>query len=773
MDFEFSIIFLLLILTVALAAVWIFKYGILRGVLAAIARLAWILPVFLAFFPKVTITPVSRTLSLNPINVLLDDSQSMKTLHQKSGTTFLQSAEDLLDDVRKACLKVGCEVREKRLSELHPAVAERFSPLSDVIGPWLDKSETDPWIIISDGGDWRPSLKWDKNLQGTGRSESKNKIEKGLIIGFGETQRTNKWIDFVDIPPFAFEQKPIIINVGLTRGQKTDSPEVVQIQVKVDGNVAASSNAEFGNDDLSFSTAITMPPIARGQHLIIVSVLPTGDESTIWDNSENVQIEVLPNTVGILHLLGAPSWDGRFLRRFLKSEPKFDLISFFILRDPWDEQETNERELSLIPFPVERLFKEELANFRAVIIQNFTLFQFLQQEYQDNLVKFVKDGGGLLFIGGPRALQKSDITSSSLSTILPFTTSEKSDVSQSNPKTFFKNFDESSTVDFNGPYYDSKAKFSVQLADVDEHQRSLANLYDEWELLAEEFSNLRQFEGLHHTENVFFKMGEYSPLLNAVNGGTKSPLAVASYPGKGRAVWIFSDAFWNLAMEDGRKVSRQTYNKFFDAALKWILKEEVRKPLIAKNLRLKELRSGELNWTVELQGPAARYLGTGSGWSFKVCGKPIAKDEIVFEKSNIEKWELSGKLFSSVKPGDRCAFEVTGNHPSFGSLKAYVSEIVPDTIPDVNIGASPLKLEQLAALTGARLISYSNGKTLDSVTDWLEQVSASFGVALPDRYETTKTYYWMLEKWWFLFILVFIPIEVLIRRWNRIFGDRG
>ena len=108
----------------------------------------------------------------------------------------------------------------------------------------------------------------------------------------------------------------------------------------------------------------------------------------------------MSNTIGVLHILGAPTWDGRFLRRYFKSEPKYDMISFFILRDPTDSQFVKERDLSLIPFPVDRLFTEELENFSAVVIQNFTLYQFLQREYQENLVKFVKNGGGLLFMGG-------------------------------------------------------------------------------------------------------------------------------------------------------------------------------------------------------------------------------------------------------------------------------------------------------------------------------------------------------------------------------------
>ena len=101
------------------------------------------------------------------------------------------------------------------------------------------------------------------------------------------------------------------------------------------------------------------------------------------------------------------------------------MISFFILRDPWDIQTANEREMSLIPFPVDRLFNEELANFKVIIMQNFQMSQFLQPDYQRNLVKFVKNGGGLLFFGGPRALSAEDLVGTPLGELFPFKKQEK------------------------------------------------------------------------------------------------------------------------------------------------------------------------------------------------------------------------------------------------------------------------------------------------------------------------------------------------------------
>ena len=72
---------------------------------------------------------------------------------------------------------------------------------------------------------------------------------------------------------------------------------------------------------------------SRGSNYIEVHIVPSDFETSLWDNSKFASIEVLADTIGVLHIAGAPSWDVRFMRRGLKSEPKFDVVSFFILRD--------------------------------------------------------------------------------------------------------------------------------------------------------------------------------------------------------------------------------------------------------------------------------------------------------------------------------------------------------------------------------------------------------------------------------------------------------
>src|SRR5690606_1458144 len=57
-------------------------------------------------------------------------------------------------------------------------------------------------------------------------------------------------------------------------------------------------------------------------------------------------------------------------------------------------------------------------------MQNFNLSLFLEPRYQENILKFVREGGRLLFIGGDRALGNDDIDH--LADIFPFKTESPS-----------------------------------------------------------------------------------------------------------------------------------------------------------------------------------------------------------------------------------------------------------------------------------------------------------------------------------------------------------
>lgn len=717
---------------------WCYRHGWKRGLLSSLLRVAWIIPLLMAIKPRLDKTTVTSSLSLRTVHFLEDDSQSMAT----------SAREEIVNRLESFCRKFGCRIQHNKLSDLSRDVEEGFTPLSQGVQAWMPLTHGEPWILYSDGGDSQPSSQWAPQLKNAGKSADKN---LGLILSANSGEQENLWIEMTSGPDFGFDQKMVEMEATVhRRSSQLDEELTVQVQASVLDKNLASLNVTFKPREKSLVVNVPLPPLTRGAHLVKLSVLPIAGEAALWDNTLYKSIEILPNTIGLLHLLGSPSWDGRFVRRYLKSEPKYDLISFFILRDPSDAQFVNERELSLIPFPVERLFSEELPNFRSVIIQNFSLFQFLEPAYQKNLVEFVLNGGGLLFVGGPRALHDLDVSNSPLASLLPFKT-------------------KSSGGDFSSLAYDRNAKFRIELADPSKEKRQLATVFDDWASLDLKLKDNETFQGLHTLDNVELNNESSTPLLMARReDGRSSLLAAASYPGKGRAIWLFSDDLWRLALESNS--TRDNYQAFMRSAMTWLLREELQRPLWTQDFSL-STQGEETLWSARIRGAAARFLEEGDGWRYRLCGTEIASNKVSRQMVSSDQWILSGSLSVRMASGAVCELSVEGTHAAFGKVKTSSFGVIPESYKDSELEGSIHRLEQLATLTGAKLLpaqdeSYALEEWFSSVTGQLSSAEKSEHKLLPD-------YYWAFDTWWGIFLLIFIPIEILVRRWDVLFEGGG
>lgn len=755
------------LLCVGLAYYWSLIIGSLRGISASLCRFLWMLPLILSLSPETVTESIPNTMAQQPIHVLIDDSASMRG--GRMGGKLDPKVQEILADLDRSCLTYGCMPKTVRLSELEPVTKKGFSPLSAVLEPWLFKIGTEPWLILTDGADWRPSQPWDDRLRDHG-TQNRGRYQ-GLLLGFGEPSEPAYWLDQANIPSFAFEGRSTLLSATVVRS-KAGPSERVQIQAAIDETPVSSVNAIFADGAVEAQAELSIASPARGHHLLSLRALPVKGEKDIWDNEVHRSIDVLANTIGVLHLLGAPSWDGRFLRRYFKAEPKFDLISFFILRDPWDSQQVSERELSLIPFPVERLFKDELANFRVLVVQNFTMLQFLQSEYQENLVKFVKDGGGLLFLGGPRALSEGDMQNSPMSELLPFKWNGSS--SSNSLSGIIERMPEGQVM---GGTYDAQEPFEVQLAQPDPHRRALANVYDDWERMGSRLTGLKSMRGLHQMSSFKFKAEDVTPLLNAkLKNGSTVPLAVASYPGKGRALWLFSDSFWRLGMGDDENRARFDYQDFFDAGITWLMRNDRRPALTTSDFVVESIGDGSVTkWRIHLLGPASRYVGERDGnWRVMVCNRLVNPGQYSTEQESSDSRVLSGTVPVVGHGGALCPLSIEGDHPAFGSVKVDAAAVFSETLEDTSMSPSPRKLIELARLTGAKYIG-QNAKEdrRTALNQWLVSWTGHEEGTLPNRFRTVRDFYWVLGRPWAWLLMFLLPAEILIRRWHLLVGRRG
>ena len=706
---------------------WRRQLGTQQAALAAICRLLWLLPLLLALWPRLNTIETSEAIAPQVLHVLVDDSDSMAGAARRT-------TNDVLWQAQKSCAELGCKLQARYLSALSDSTRQGYTPLSLVLRDWWAEVGDDAWLLITDGGDWQPQLAWQAVLDVESVSDA------GLVLGFADEKNKNIRLADLDLVPLAFENSPADVQLVLRR-TPSEQQERVQVQVTLDGKVLAGENVVFAAMMDKASLTLPVPELARGMHLLEIEVLPPRDEKILWDNSRSALLEVLPNTVGVLHLLGSPSWDGSFVRRYLKSEPRYDLISFFILRDPMDDTQIDERELSLIPFPVDQLFGEELENFRVIIMQNFSLSRFLQPQHQQNLVDFILRGGALLFIGGSRALRYEDIMASPLRKIL-----------QIDKRT--------ATLQRKHGNWQGDLDFKLRFAQPTADQRALASIYDDWLEMQEE---LLAFEGARGLNRLVLRDEGYTPLLNAINkDGEELPLLVASYPGKGRAIWLFSDTAWRLAMGG---VSRYSYHKFLQLAMTWLLKRDLQQPLSISNFIMRRDHQLDVRWHLELHGAATKYFALSDQWQLQLCGQVLDWSQVNVKTLGPQRKALSGRF--AITKQKKCRIKIAGLDKAFGSLQAESVALLPALYKDEQVGQAAAHAEQLAKLLQVPFV-VEREKFSSQLSMFMSKNFAAAKFAPRRQEKTEQDYFWILNKPWYLLLLLFLPAEVLLRRWREI-----
>src|SRR5207245_7637223 len=95
-------------------------------------------------------------------------------------------------------------------------------------------------------------------------------------------------------------------------------------------------------------------------------------------------------------------------------DPLIELVSFVFLRTPTDTVDVPDNQLSLIPFPIDDIFLEELKNFDVVFFDDFSHRAYFNPVSLERVNDFVRDGGGLGMAGGLRSVDSGGYAGSGL-----------------------------------------------------------------------------------------------------------------------------------------------------------------------------------------------------------------------------------------------------------------------------------------------------------------------------------------------------------------------
>jgi uncharacterized membrane protein len=389
-----------------------------RLLLLALRTVAGAAALFLLIEPGVRTLQVARV--KNRMAVLVDRSASMGLpVTPGGGTRSAAVAESLLR------MAPGLKALEERFNVELLGFDPALLPVSetvlrtvpaqgvrtDLLGALRALRATDTGgskklsgvLLFSDGAD-------NAELQGGVSARARAEL---LALGFpvstvqvGDPTLLDVALENLKVDDFAFVRNAVGVEVELrVRGLPGKDVPVV---LEREGQVLGTKTVHVTGADETTPVSFTFTPDQTGRFVYTLSAPVFPGEAVTENNTRSFVLKVIRDRVRVLLVVGRPSWDERFLRGLLRQDANVDLVSFYILRTSSDDTQTRnpERELSLIPFPMEEIFDAKLSTFDVVVFQNFGHAdqQLSIAQYERKLEQYVANGGALVAIGGDRAL---------------------------------------------------------------------------------------------------------------------------------------------------------------------------------------------------------------------------------------------------------------------------------------------------------------------------------------------------------------------------------
>ena len=365
-----------------------------------------------------------------------------------------------------------------------------------------------------------------------------------FTVGAGEVKGfTDLRIADLSVPEFAFRGREL--KIDLTIQAYGLAGKTVPLYFNRGSNLVSSRNITIDRDPFEQRLTLSYTPKEIGPHSFSVSLPPQTGELIPQNNQREFKVEVQRDKIRVLTLSGAPSWNYRFLRMALKQDPLIDLVSFVFLRTPTDSVDVPDNQLSLIPFPIDEIFLEELKNFDLVFFDDFSHRAYFNVLYLEKVRDFVRDGGGLAMLGGSRSFDSGGYGETPLRDVLPV------------------------ELDGKGNFQTGISLHGVLTASGKTHP--ITRLLPDLRANEEAWKKMPALTSLNQIPRA---KGEV--LLSAAPDGASggSPLLIVGKYGKGRTLALASDDFWrwNFAAV-GEKESPQNHLKLIRQAVRWLVQE--------------------------------------------------------------------------------------------------------------------------------------------------------------------------------------------------------
>jgi uncharacterized membrane protein len=536
-----------------------------RWTLVALRGAVYALAVGLLLEPAIDLKHVTKV--KNDVAVLVDTSRTMNLKTVEGATrfervgealeAFKSTVEDRGDEHEFHFYGYDGELHSSSRGALTGAAADgNASNLTGALKKVAEEFESKDLggvVVISDGID--TGAIGQRVAPGESLDEATRRLLKSLEAPVNTVAAaTDDGIKDVAIAEvrhddFAFVHNKVSIEVTVQVVGMGDTSFPVQLRRR--GELLQTRTLEVTPDKRRYDLSFEFVPEEIGKEIYSVSAPEFSGEALLTNNLSHFLQNVIRDKIRVLQVVGQPSWDERFLRRFLKENSNVDLISFFILRTSSNVNLVPPDELSLIPFPTRELFEQELGSFDLVIFQNFNFGPYNVARYLPEIAKYVKDGGGFAMIGGDKSFASGGYANTPIEDILPV---ELPSSRQPSAVINLENFRPELT--------DAGRRHPItQLAFDPEANRKIWN----------SLPKLRGTNVVAGAKPGATVLAEHPTLRR---GGGKMPVLTISNAGEGRVMALTSDSTWRWGFENvGQGGTPREYSVFWNSAIRWLIKD--------------------------------------------------------------------------------------------------------------------------------------------------------------------------------------------------------
>jgi uncharacterized membrane protein len=536
---------------------------------------------------------------------------------------------------------------------------------------------------------------------------------------------------------FAFVRNAVALSAELKVLGYDDG--IINVTLRREGELLQSRTVVLEPGRADYRVEFELVPELIGKEIYAIEADLLEGEALSVNNRELFVLNVIRDKIRVLQVVGRPSWDVRFMRQLLQNNPNVDLICFFILRTQDDIHRGSERELSLIPFPTDELFNEELGSFDLIVFQNFDYGPYDMRQYLPRIREYVEAGGGFVMIGGDRSFASGGYSNTPIAELLPVNLPSGS----------------------SGGLVD-ESSFLPRLTDAGQRHPITRLEFDAADN-AELWTELPLMRGTNRVGGArddAVVLAEH-PTLEA--NGEPMPVITVSDVGEGRTMAVTYDSSWRWNFEHvSRGGVSGPYTAFWNSSIRWLIRDP------ALNLIDVELAA-------EVVAPQETLAGTVRVFEPDYSPAVDATVTLTVTRRPLEDLASEPTVFSEelVRSNERgnIRFEVAFAEPGAYSMLARIEQESGAPLEDQevflvvsrsrelrDIEPRPELLEALSDATG--------GRHLDD-----PDRAASFRFAEPrveevDRREVIDLW---SSPWFFALLCSLLALEwSLRRRWGRL-----